>query len=99
MTLRHQGFEVKAFAIALYRFASKCGFYDTKLPLMGHNQTAHQVRPASKHLLDPADKMIERSTDFAAVHESDVGTKRPFYACRRMSVLGGKAVVQRTSLQ
>ena len=26
------------------------------------------------------------------------GTKRTFYACRRMSVLGGKAVVQRTSL-
>jgi len=26
-----------------------------------------------------------------------VGTKRPFYACRRMSVLGGKAGVQRTS--
>jgi len=28
-----------------------------------------------------------------------IGTKRTFYACRRMSVLGGKAVMQRTSLQ
>src|SRR5262249_50772712 len=27
------------------------------------------------------------------------GTKRTFYACRRMSVLGGKAVMQRTSPQ
>src|SRR5215510_10205866 len=27
------------------------------------------------------------------------GTKRTFYACRRMSVLGEKAVMQRTSLQ
>src|SRR5215831_9495061 len=27
------------------------------------------------------------------------GTKRPFYACRRMSVHGGKVVVQRTSPQ
>src|SRR6516165_7253408 len=28
-----------------------------------------------------------------------IGTKRTFYMCRRMSVLGGKAVVQRTSPQ
>ena len=27
------------------------------------------------------------------------GTKRTFYACRRVSVLGGKAVMQRTSMQ
>jgi len=26
---------------------------------------------------------------------NNIGTKRTFYACRRMSVLGGKAVVQR----
>ena len=31
---------------------------------------------------------------FVAEHESGFGTKRPFYACRRMSVHGGKAVVQ-----
>jgi hypothetical protein len=30
---------------------------------------------------------------------SEFGTKRTFYACRRMSVLGGKAVMQRTSPQ
>src|SRR5215813_6406828 len=30
---------------------------------------------------------------------STCGTKRTFYVCRRMSVLGGKAVMQRTSLQ
>ena len=35
----------------------------------------------------------------AALHESVFGTKRTFYACRRMSVLGGKAVMQRTSPQ
>jgi tripartite-type tricarboxylate transporter receptor subunit TctC len=34
---------------------------------------------------------------FAALHESAAGTKRAFYACRRMSVLSGRAVVQRTS--
>ena len=31
---------------------------------------------------------------FAALHMSARGTNRPFYACRRMSVLGGKAVMQ-----
>src|SRR6516165_10534589 len=31
-----------------------------------------------------------------AEHESGYGTKRPFYACQRMSVHGGKAVVQPT---
>src|SRR5215469_13774552 len=30
---------------------------------------------------------------------STFGTKRTFYVCRRMSVLGGKAVMQRTSLK
>ena len=34
---------------------------------------------------------------FAALHASANGTQRPFCACRRMSVHGGKAVVQRTS--
>jgi hypothetical protein len=33
---------------------------------------------------------------FAALHMSAYGTKWPFYACPRMSVLGGKAVVQPT---
>ena len=28
---------------------------------------------------------------------SRLGTKRTFYVCRRMSVLGGKAVMQRTT--
>jgi hypothetical protein len=28
---------------------------------------------------------------------NNIGTKRTFYACRRMSVLGGKAVMQRTT--
>src|SRR5262249_61747331 len=31
--------------------------------------------------------------------KSPIGTKRTFYACRRMSVLGGRAVMQRTSPQ
>jgi hypothetical protein len=34
---------------------------------------------------------------FAALHESGFGTKRTFYACRRMSVLDGKAVMQRST--
>ena len=46
-----------------------------------------------------ADEVIEMAGPLAAVHESGFGTNRPFYACRRMSVLGGKAVMQRTSPQ
>jgi hypothetical protein len=44
-----------------------------------------------------ADEVIKR--DFILLHllTTAFGTKRMFYVCRRMSVLGGKAVMQRTS--
>jgi hypothetical protein len=50
-------------------------------------------------LLARADEVIEWRVGLLRLLTAACGTKRPLYACRRMSVLGGKAVVQRTSPQ
>jgi hypothetical protein len=44
----------------------------------------------------PGELQIGQPTKFAALLTAGFGSKRTFYACRRMSVLGGKAVMQRT---